>query len=163
MTDTATATTEATRIGPMHEAFAAYVNENTAETVTAEQVFAVISNRVRFRKSDSYLVGVKQAKAEEKAATIAAKEEAAAERKANAAKVAAEKAAEKAKVAEEKAAAAKVKADEKAVKDAAAAEAKAAKDAAATESDTTEAPKKGKRKGGKSASADADKASDAPF
>lgn len=102
-----------TRVGPMHEAFAAYIKENKGIEISPEQVFAVTSTRVAFRKSDAYLVGVKEAKEKARAEAEAAKAEAAA-----------------AKKAEREQAAAK-KAEEKAAKEAAAAEAKAAKEAEA--------------------------------
>lgn len=61
----------AIRVGPMHEAFADFIRENRGVEINAEQVFAVTSSRVAFRKSDGYQVGVKSAKvaAREAAAT----------------------------------------------------------------------------------------------
>lgn len=151
------------RIGPMHEAFAAYVNDHTDQEVTAEQVFAVISNRVRFRQSETYKNDVKAAKEAERLAKVEAKAEAARLRREASEAKAKEREEAKAKKAEEAAAkktereaAAAAKAAEKAAK----AEAKASE----TPADGEEAkPAKGKRSGKKSASEDQDKASDAPF
>ncbi len=99
-----------TRVGPMHEAFAAYIKENKGVDITPEQVFAVTSTRVAFRKSESYTVGVKAAKERQRQEAEAAKEAAKAEREAERARKAEEKAAEK-KAADDKKAAEKAAAD----------------------------------------------------
>src|SRR6478609_2391379 len=114
------------KVGAMHRAFADYVNTHTDQTVTAEQVFAVISTRVAFRKTEEYRTGVRAARDAEKAEAAAAaealkaqkakeREEAKAKRDAEKAEADAKKAADKAereKVAAEKAEAKKA-ADEK--------------------------------------------------
>lgn len=41
--------------GEMHELFAEFVEAETGVAVTAEQVFAITSKRVAFRKSDAYV------------------------------------------------------------------------------------------------------------
>lgn len=104
-----------TRVGPMHEAFAAFIKAETGVDISAEQVFAVTSKRVAFRKSEAYLNDVKAAKAEAKAALEATKAERAAAREAAAAEKAAAKEAkaterETAKAEREKAAAEKAEA-----------------------------------------------------
>lgn len=84
----------ATRVGPMHEAFAKFLNEeHGAGGITAEQVFLVTSKRKAFRATDAYRVGVKTAQQQAKAAELAAKEQRAAERAADRQRKAEEKAA----------------------------------------------------------------------
>jgi uncharacterized protein YaiL (DUF2058 family) len=97
----------ATRVGPMHQAFADFLNgQHGANGITAEQVFLVTSKRKAFRATDAYRVGVKTAQAQAKAAEQAAKEKARQERAAERQRKAQEKAA--AKAAAEKALAAPV-------------------------------------------------------
>lgn len=105
----------ATRVGPMHQAFADFLNANHgANGITAEQVFLVTSKRKAFRATDTYRVDVAKQKAEAKAAEQAAKEQRAAEREAERQRKAQEKAAAaavaKAKADAEKAAAEPAKA-----------------------------------------------------
>lgn len=136
------------RINHMHQAFADFILESRGVEVSPEQVFAVTSSRGAFRKSDSYLVGVKQARLEarENAANERLSREA--ERKIDAARKAEEKeqaAAEKAALAEEKAAERERLAEEKRIsREQAAAERAATKAAAAA---AAPAPVKGKGKG----------------
>lgn len=114
------------KVGAMHRAFADYVNEHTDQTVTPEQVFAVISTRVAFRKTDEYRTGVRAARDQEREAQRVAAEEAKALKAKEREEAAAKRAAEK----EEEA---KAKAEAKAKRDAEAAEkAKAKEEAAAT-------------------------------
>ncbi|TFV89592.1 hypothetical protein [Blastococcus sp. CT_GayMR16] len=112
MTSTKTTTTpatvdteeSATRVGPMHQAFADFLNgQHGANGITAEQVFLVTSKRKAFRSTDTYRVEVKAAQEQAKAADLAAKEQRAQERAADRQRKAEEKAAA--------AAAAKAKAD----------------------------------------------------
>lgn len=104
------------RVGPMHEAFAAYIKEHKGIDITPEQVFAVTSTRVAFRKTDAYRVGVVQAKENAREAALEAKATAAAEKAKEREAAKAAKEAEKAEKAKA-AAAAKEKADaEKAAK-----------------------------------------------
>jgi hypothetical protein len=71
----------ATRVGPMHQAFADFLNgQHGANGITAEQVFLVTSKRKAFRSTDAYRVGVKTAQADAKAQAAAAREKAKAER-----------------------------------------------------------------------------------
>ena len=71
----------ATRVGPMHQAFADFLNsQHGAQGITAEQVFLVTSKRKAFRSTDAYRVGVKTAQADAKAQAAAAREKAKAER-----------------------------------------------------------------------------------
>jgi hypothetical protein len=86
----------ATRVGPMHQAFAAWLASTHGVSITPEQIFAVTSKRKQFRNSDAYRVGVKTAQTEAKAAEQAAKEKARQEREAERQRKAQEKAAEKA-------------------------------------------------------------------
>jgi hypothetical protein len=93
----------ATRVGRMHEAFAAWLASTHGVSITPEQIFAVTAKRKQFRSSDAYRVGVKAAQEQAKATEQAAKEKARQEREADRQRKAEEKAAA--------AAAAKVKAD----------------------------------------------------
>ncbi|RBY95758.1 hypothetical protein DQ237_11395 [Blastococcus sp. TF02-8] len=87
----------ATRVGPMHQAFADFLNtEHGAGGITAEQVFLVTSKRKAFRSTDAYRVGVKTAQAQAKAAVEAEKAQRAADREAERQRKAEEKAAAKA-------------------------------------------------------------------
>lgn len=89
-----TAEEKSTRVGALHAAHAAFIKEQTGVDVTPEQVFAVYSTRVRFRKSEGYQTEVRAAKAAEKEAREKAKAEAAeAREKARAEKAAAKEAA----------------------------------------------------------------------
>lgn len=123
-----------TKVGPLHEAHAAYIKRVTGKEVDPEAIFLVYSTRVAFRKtSPEYQeVGAKKAALKEEAekARAEAKAKKAAERE-EAQKA---KEAEKAKKAEEREAAKKAKEEErakaKAEKEAAAAKAKAEKEAA---------------------------------
>lgn len=117
-----------TRVGALHQAHADYIAREKGITVTPEQVFAVYSTRVAFRKSDDYRVGVREAKAAEKAAQQEAKDKAKADREAERAAKAEEKAKAKA---EKEAAAAAAKEAETPATEAAPAKGKATKKAAA--------------------------------
>jgi hypothetical protein len=71
----------ATRVGPMHQAFADFLNsQHGGNGITAEQVFLVTSKRKAFRATDAYRVGVKTAQEQAKAQAAAAREKAKAER-----------------------------------------------------------------------------------
>ena len=90
----------ATRVGPMHEAFAAFLNTNYEAGITAEQIFLVTSKRKAFRATPEYREGVKGAleaakaqEAEAKAAKAAEREQAKAAREAEKEAKAAERAA----------------------------------------------------------------------
>jgi hypothetical protein len=84
----------ATRVGPMHQSFADFLNgQHGANGITAEQVFLVTSKRKAFRATDAYRVGVKAAQEQAKATELAAKEQRAAERAADRQRKAEEKAA----------------------------------------------------------------------
>ena len=85
----------AARVGPMHQAFADFLNtQHGAGGITAEQVFLVTSKRKAFRSTDAYRVGVKGAQVEQKAQAAAAREKAKAERAAQRAAAKAQKDAE---------------------------------------------------------------------
>lgn len=123
----------ATRVGPMHQAFADFLNSGYDANITAEQIFLVTSKRKAFRSTPEYREGVrgaleaaKEAEAAEKAKRAEEREAARAAKAAEKEAKAAERKAEAEKRAEEKAAAKAAKDAEKA----AAAEAKAAADAA---------------------------------
>lgn len=119
--------TETTRVGVLHQAHADYIKANKGIDVTPEQVFAIYSTRVAFRKSDAYQSGVREAKVAEKAAQQEARDAAKAQRETD------------------RAAKAQQKAAAKAEKDAAAAAAKEAAAAAApAEGSTTKPAGKGK-------------------
>lgn len=82
----------ATRVGPMHQAFADFLNsQHGGGGITAEQVFLVTSKRKAFRATDAYRVGVKTAQADAKAQAAAEREKAKAERAAQRAAAKAEK------------------------------------------------------------------------
>lgn len=99
-----------TRVGALHQAHADFIKAQTGVDVTPEQVFAVYSTRVKFRKSEGYQTDVRAAKAAEKEAKAAAKAKAAEEReKARAEKAAAKEAADSEKAAKKAAAPAKGK------------------------------------------------------
>lgn len=127
----------ATRVGPMHQAFADFLNsQHGANGITAEQVFLVTSKRKAFRSTDAYRVGVKSAQAQAKAAAEAEKAQRAADREAERQRKAQEKAAAKAAAeqasaapVEKKAPAAKAPAAKPATKKPAAAKATPAKTA----------------------------------
>lgn len=129
----------ATRVGPMHEAFAAFLNAEFQAGITAQQIFLVTSKRKAFRSTDAYRVGVKGAQAEAKAAELAAKEERAAARVADRQRKAEEKAAA---VAAKKAEEAAAKADEAPVEKAAPAAKAPAKPAAKKATATKATPTK---------------------
>lgn len=101
-------TEDATRVGPMHEAFAAFIKAERGVDITAEQVFAVTATRTKFRKSDAYRKGVKAAQDTARAEAAKAKAAAAAERE----KAREAKAAEKAEKAAAKKAAASKKSED---------------------------------------------------
>lgn len=109
---TETEATENTRVGVLHQAHADYIKEHKGIDVTPEQVFAVYSTRVAFRKSDEYQTGVRAAKAAEKEAAAKAREEQKAAREAEREQKRAEKEAAKQAKAEEKAKADAAKAAE---------------------------------------------------
>lgn len=137
------------RVGALHQAHADYIKGALGVDVTAEQVFAVYSTRVKFRKTDEYRVGVRAAKEAEKAAALEAAEQAKAAREEERKAKAAEKEAEKAKKAEEREVAKKAAAAKKTAADALK-EADEAKAETATAKKTAAAAKKtGKGKAGK--------------
>lgn len=119
----------ATRVGPMHEAFAEFLNTEFDAGITAEQVFLVTSKRKAFRSTPEYREGVRGALVAAKAAEEQAKQERIAQREQERATKAAEREAAAAKRAEEKAAKDAEKALAKEAKDKEKAEAKAAKEA----------------------------------
>lgn len=135
------------RINHMHQAFADYILESKGVEVSPEQVFAVTSSRGAFRKSDSYLVGVKQARLEAREAMANERLSRESERKIEAARKAEEKeqaAAQKAALAEEKTTERERLAEEKAAAREQAAADKAAVKAAAAAAAPTPAKGKGK-------------------
>jgi hypothetical protein len=81
----------ATRVGPMHEAFAAFLNTEHSAGITAEQVFLVTSKRKAFRSTDAYRVGVKTAQEQSKAQAAEARTKARADRAAQRAAAKAQK------------------------------------------------------------------------
>jgi colicin import membrane protein len=136
-----------TKVGPLHEAHAAYIKRTTGFDVDPQAIFLVYSTRVAFRKtSDEYKeVGAKKAAIKEAAeqAKAEAKAKKEAERKEAAEKKAAEKA-EKAKAAAEAKAKAQAEKEAKAAEKAKAEAAKAPKVTKASTDTATTKPKKGK-------------------
>lgn len=155
----ATEDEKATRVGTLHEAHAEFIKRELGIDVTPEQIFAVYSTRVRFRKSDDYQTKVREGKASAAEAKEAAKAEAKAAREAERAKKAEEKAAEKVKREQERAEAKAKKEKEAADKAAAKAKADAAKPAATSQEELAKTtPAKTAPK-----STDKEKAKTAPF
>lgn len=121
----------AVRVGPMHQAFADFLNsQHGAGGITAEQVFLVTSKRKAFRSTDAYRVGVKTAQQQAKAAAEAEKVQRAANRAAE----------RQAKAQEKAAAAAAKKAEQEAAEKAATAPATKAPAAKPAAKPTTKKP-----------------------
>lgn len=134
-----------TKVGPLHEAHAAYIKRTTGKDVDPEAVFLIYSTRVAFRKTSEEYQEVGAKKAALKAEAAKAKEEAKAAK-------AKEREEAKAKRDAEKAEKAKEREEAKAKREAEKAEAKAKKEAEAA------AKKAEADKAADSAKADGDKA-----